>query len=82
MADSPFVLINLVIIAAFVRLVPKEMDSRVFGTGDILLAFEVLEAVGLIPTCREDVEGYLASYGVALEKGMLERGDLGMFKRG
>ena len=81
-ADCPFVLIDLVIVAAFMRLVPKEMDGRVFGARDVLLGFEVLEAAGLIPTRREDVEGYLASYGVALEKGMLERGCSGMLKRG
>ena len=62
MAECPFILIDLVIVAAFMRLVPKEMDSRVLGAGDVLLGFEVLEGVGLIPTCREDVEGYLTSY--------------------
>ena len=68
MADGPFILIDLVVVAAFMRLVPKEMNSRVLGTGDVLLGFEVLEAICLIPTLREDVKGYLAPYRVPLKR--------------
>jgi len=57
----PSILINLIIVAAFVRLVSKEMNSRVVNPTDFLLCFEMLQAVCLVPSGGEDVEGDLTT---------------------
>lgn len=62
MSYGPFIFKDLVVIAAFVSLVAKKVDSRVFDAGEVFLRLKVFEAVGLVPAGREDIEGYLASY--------------------
>ena len=62
MTNGPLILKDLVVITAFGRLVPEEMDSCVFNAREIFLGLKMLETVGLIPTSGEGIKGYLASY--------------------
>ena len=64
-ADRPWVLKDLIVIAALVGLVAEEVDGAVLDAADLLLGFDVLQAVGLVPASGEDVEGDLAADGVA-----------------
>lgn len=67
MPDRPLVLVDLVVVAALVRLVTEEVDSRkVDAVGQVLVGLDVLQAVRLVPARGEDVEGYLAADGVAV----------------
>ncbi len=67
MSNRLLVLVDLVIVSSLVGLVTKEVYGGVLlaavGAG---LVLEMLEAIGLIPTRWEDVEGDLASDGVAV----------------
>jgi hypothetical protein len=65
-AHGARVLKNLVIVAAFVRLVAEEVDGAVLDAADLLLGFHVLQAVRLVPARGEDVEGDLAADGVTV----------------
>jgi hypothetical protein len=65
-ANSAWVLEDLVVVAALVRLVAKEVDSVVLDAADLLLGFHVLQAVRLVPASREDVERDLAADGVSV----------------
>lgn len=66
-ADRPGVLVDLVVVPALEGLVAKEVDRRVSDPSRLLgLVLEVLKAVGLVPACREDVEGDLAADGEAV----------------
>jgi hypothetical protein len=65
-AHSTRVLENLVIVAALVRLVAEEVDGAVLDAAGLLLGFDVLQAVRLVPAGGEDVEGDLAADGVAV----------------
>ena len=67
MAHSARVLENLVVVAALVRLVSKEVDLAVLDAGDLLLGLDVLQTVSLVPAGREDVEGDLSADRVAVE---------------
>lgn len=80
MSLSPIILINLVVVAAFVGLVAEEVNGRVLDAGNILLRCQVLEAVGFIPAGREDVEGDLPANGEAVEKKVDKRGGVGRVK--
>ena len=71
MADGAGVLEDLVVVAALVRLVAEEVDGAVLDAADLLLGFDVLQAVGLVPASGEDVEGDLAADGVAVWKVLL-----------
>lgn len=63
-ADSPWVLVNLVIITTLEGLVAEEVDGGVVDAAGLLgLVLEVLEAVPLVPALGEDVEGDLATNG-------------------
>ena len=64
-ADGAGVLEDLVVVAALVGLVAEEVDGAVLDAADLLLGFDVLQAVGLVPASGEDVEGDLAADGVA-----------------
>ena len=65
-AHGPRILEDLVVVAALERLVAEEMDGRVFNaTWEVLLVLDVLQAVSLVPSGREDVEGDLAADGVS-----------------
>ena len=68
MAHSARVLENLVVVAALVRLVAKEVDSAVLDSRDLLLGLDVLQAVSLVPAGGEDVEGDLAADRVAIAR--------------
>lgn len=67
-ADGARVLEDLVVVAALVGLVAEEVDGAVLDAADLLLGFDVLQAVGLVPASGEDVEGDLAADGVAVWK--------------
>ena len=66
MTHRPTILIDLIIIAPLIRLIAKEMNSRVIDAGNLFFVFEMLEAVGFVPAGGEDVEGDLAAYGEAV----------------
>ena len=58
----PRVLVNLIVIAALLRLVAEKVDGRViYASGQVLLVLDVLKTVRLVPAFREDVEGYLSA---------------------
>ena len=63
MPHRPTILIDLIIISPLIRLVPKEMNSRVLDPANLFFFFEMLQAVGLVPAGGEDVEGDLAADG-------------------
>jgi hypothetical protein len=65
-ANGARVLEDLVVVAALVGLVAEEVDGAVLDAADLLLGFDVLQAVGLVPASGEDVEGDLAADGVAV----------------
>ena len=57
------ILINLIIIPPLIRLIAKEMNSRIIDSRNLFFILEMLEAVGFVPAGGEDVEGDLAAYG-------------------
>jgi len=61
MTDRPGISVDLVVIPALEALVTEEVDSFVIDARDVLLRFDVLKAVCLVPAVREDVEGDLAA---------------------
>jgi hypothetical protein len=70
-ADGARVLEDLVVVAALVGLVAEEVDGAVLDAADLLLGFDVLQAVGLVPASGEDVKGDLAADGVAVKNVLL-----------
>jgi len=72
-ADGARVLEDLVVVAALVGLVAEEVDGVVLDATDLLLGFDVLQAVGLVPASGEDVERDLAADGVAVWWKLLAR---------
>jgi hypothetical protein len=54
-ADGARILVDLVIVTTLVCLVAEEVDCRVLGS-KLLLSLDVLQAVCLVPTSRENVE--------------------------
>lgn len=67
MPFDPFVGVDLIIVSTFECLITKEMDLV-----EIFL-FQMPEAVSLVPTCWEDIEGNLTADGV----GKAEVGEVG-----
>jgi hypothetical protein len=66
MANNSRIRKDLIVVSTFVSLVTKEVDDFVINTVGLLgLGFDVLEAVGLVPACGEDVKGDLATDGVS-----------------
>lgn len=65
MSYRAWILKDLVVVAALVCLVAEEVDCRVLDTGDVFFVGEVVQAVGLVPAGREDVEGDLPADGVS-----------------
>ena len=53
--------VDLPIVASGEGLVAEEMYGLVFDARDVLLGFNVLQAVGLVPAGGEDVKGNLAT---------------------
>ncbi len=74
MPHGPLILKNLIIVAAFVRLVAEEVNRRVLDAADFFFFGEVLQAVGFVPAGGEDVEGDLAADGVAMGEGLVWSG--------
>ena len=70
-ANGARVLEDLVVVAALVGLVAEEVDGAVLDAADLLLGFDVLQAVGLVPASGEDVKGDLAADGVAVKNVLL-----------
>ena len=68
MPHRPTILIDLIIIAPLIRLIAKEMNSRILDPANLFFFFQVLQAVGLVPAGGEDVEGDLAADGEAVER--------------
>lgn len=63
MSNRPAITEYLVVIAAFECLVAEEMYGGVINAIRTLrFGFDVLEAISLVPTSGEDVEGDHASY--------------------
>ena len=62
MPNRPRIIVDLPIIAALKAFVPKEVDVFVFDTRDLFLLLDVLQTVGLVPACWEDIEGDLTAY--------------------
>lgn len=60
--------IDLMVVSAHLRLVAEEMNGLVVYPANALLRLEMLEAVCLVPTGGEYVEGYLASNRVSTKK--------------
>lgn len=66
MANRSLVLVDLVVVAALVRLVAEEVDGRVVdAVRQVLLVLDVLQTVRLVPAGGKDVEGELAADGVS-----------------
>ena len=63
MSHRPTILINLIIIAPLIRLIAKEMNSRIIDPRNLFFVLEMLETVGFVPAGGEDVEGDLAADG-------------------
>ena len=67
MSNGPGIRVNLIIVTALVSLVTKEVDGGVFDSARVLCIFlEMLKAVCLIPSSREDVEGDLTTDRVSV----------------
>lgn len=56
MPHRPLILIYFIVVASPARLIPKEMYRLVIDSTDLLLAFDMLQAVCLIPAGGEDVK--------------------------
>lgn len=66
MPNSSWILKDLIVVTALVRLVSKEMYGRVVDSPrQILLVLDVLKAVSLVPALGKDIEGDLAADRVA-----------------
>jgi CheY-like chemotaxis protein len=66
MANGAWILVDLVVVAALERLVAKEVDLVELDTvWQLCVGLDVLQAICLVPTCWEDVEGDLTADGVA-----------------
>lgn len=61
MAHGPLIRENLVVISSRETLVAEEVNSLVLDAGNVFLGLDVLQAVGLVPASREDIEGDLSS---------------------
>ena len=68
MPHRPAILIDLVIITPLIRLIAKEVNSRVIDAADLLFIFDMLQAICLVPASGEDVEGDLAANGKSISK--------------
>lgn len=67
MSRCTLILVNLIIIPPLVCLVAEEVNGCIFYSRQILLRFQVLQAVGFIPSGGEDVKGYLSADRVAID---------------
>ena len=72
MTDRPRIFVDLVVVAALKTLVAEEVDVLVVNAREMLsricLSLYVLQAVSLVPTVGEDIEGDLAANGIASDQ--------------
>ena len=66
MTNRSFVLVNLIIITALVRLVAEKMYGGVLHPADVFLSFQMLQAIGLIPASGENVKGDLSANRITI----------------
>lgn len=67
MSNGPRIVVDLVVISSLERLVAEEVDRRVGDTSSLLgLVLKMLQAVRLVPSGREHIEGDLATNGEAM----------------
>ena len=74
MPHRPAILIDLIIITPLIRLIPKEVNSRIIDAADLFFILEMLQAVCLVPAGGEDVEGDLAANGKSVPRKKRENG--------
>lgn len=67
MSRCTLILVNLIVISPLVCLVAEEVNGCVLYSRQILLRFQVLQAVCFIPSGGEDVKGYLSADRVATD---------------
>jgi len=53
---NPAIREDLIVVSSRKTLITEEIDSFILDAGDVLFSFDVLQAVGLIPTSRENVK--------------------------
>lgn len=63
-SSRPAIRVDLIIISSRHGLVAEEVNGVVLNARNFLLCLNVLQAEGLVPACREDVEGDLTADGV------------------
>lgn len=81
MSNGARIFINLIIVSADKSLIAKEVDGLVFDTRDVLLGFNVLQAVSLVPASGEDIERDLTTDGVAILTSRVSIISKGKFRR-
>jgi hypothetical protein len=60
--NCPWILVDLVVISTLVCLVTEEVNGGIFNSARFLsFLLKVLEAVGLVPAYRENIEGNLTT---------------------
>lgn len=66
MPNRPGILVDLVVVATYHSLVAKEVDLVVLDAiGKLVVGFDVVETVGLVPAVGKDIEGDHTANGVA-----------------
>ena len=66
MANCSRIAVDLIVVATLICPVAKEVDCSVINpTGELGFVLEMLQAICLIPTSREDIEGYLTTNWVS-----------------
>lgn len=67
MTNGSLIDVDFVVVAALVGLVTEEVNVLVLDAAGLLgVVFEVSQAVGLVPSVGEDVEGDLTTNGEAV----------------
>lgn len=67
MSSCTLILVNFIIIPPLICLVAEEMNGCVLYSRQILLRFQVLQAVSFVPSRGEDVKGDLSADRVATD---------------
>lgn len=67
MSSCTLILVNLIVVPPFICLVAEEVNGCVLYSRQILLRFQVLQAVSFVPSRGEDVKGYLSADRVATD---------------
>lgn len=62
MANCSWIAVDLIVVATLICPVAKEVDCSVVNpSGELGFVLKMLQAICLIPTVREDIEGYLTT---------------------